>query len=327
MTDPTTPLRILVVEDELIVSADLCFLLEELGYTTVGTATTADEALAVATIQLPDLVIMDIRLAGEIDGIQTAARLRKSFATPVIFLTANTDAVTVERALETSPGGYVSKPYNARTLYATIELTMRRHREELAFKRAQHAAVADLHAQNIKLEGLAERFRQEAILDPLTGLHNRRYLEVASKRELNRARREQGSVGLILLDIDHFKTLNDTFGHLAADEVLKAIAEFLRSRLRTYDIACRYGGEEIAIMTPGSSASDALALAEQLRHGIEALQVEYAGSRIAAVTASFGVSSYPANGSSLESLMAAADTALYQSKSSGRNRVSLAPPS
>jgi two-component system, cell cycle response regulator len=271
-TQPSLPLRILVVEDELIVSADLCILLEELGYETVGTATTSEEALAVASAVTPDLILMDIRLAGAMDGIETAACVRESLDVPVIFLTANTDSSTVDRALETGPGGYVSKPFNARTLFATIELTMRRHREALEAKSAHRDEVAELHAQNLKLGNLAERFRQDSIVDPLTGLHNRRYLELASSRELSRARRDGRPIGVIMLDLDRFKAFNDTFGHLAADEVLKSVAAFLRTRLRTYDIACRYGGEEIVVITPGATSDDALAVAEQLRGGIEALR-------------------------------------------------------
>jgi diguanylate cyclase (GGDEF)-like protein len=322
---PSMPLRILVVEDELIVSADLTTLLEELGYSTVGTATTAEEAVALVSAQTPDLVLMDIRLAGATDGIQAAARLREAFDVPVIFLTANTDSSTVDRALNARPGGYVSKPFHARSLFATIELTMRRHREAVAAKRAHRSEVAELHAQNVKLESLAERFRQESIVDPLTGLHNRRYLEVASRRELSRARRDGRPVGLIMLDLDHFKAFNDTFGHLAADEVLKAVAAFLRTRLRTYDVACRYGGEEIVIVTPGADINDAVAVAEQLRRGIEELRLDYAGSRLAPITASFGVANFPEHGAELQPLMQAADAALYRSKLSGRNRVSLPP--
>jgi len=162
-------------------------------------------------------------------------------------------------------------------------------------------------------------------LDPLTGLHNRRYLELASRSELSRARREGRAFGLILLDLDRFKAFNDTFGHLAADEVLKAVACYLRSRLRTYDVACRYGGEEIVVLTPGADTQATVSVAEQLRRGIEELRVDFGGTRLPPVTASFGVSSYPVHGEELEALLKAADAALYRSKSAGRNRVSLPP--
>jgi diguanylate cyclase (GGDEF)-like protein len=322
---PSSPTRILVVEDELIVAADLCQLLKELGYTVVGSATTAEDAVHKTSAEKPDLVLMDIRLAGPADGIQAATDIRERHQLPVIFLTANTDPRTVDRAIQSDPGAYLAKPFNARTLLATIELTLRRHREQRARQQQYRAEVEQLSAQNAKLEGLAEQFRQQSTIDALTGLHNRRHLEAVMPRELSRARRQRQSLGVIMLDIDRFKLFNDTFGHLAADEVLKAVASFLRSRLRSYDVACRYGGEEIVIIAPGAGASDALALAEQLRQGIAELRVHYSGMRLGPVTASFGIATYPMHGLEFEPLMLAADAALYSAKAAGRNRVSLAP--
>jgi diguanylate cyclase (GGDEF)-like protein len=322
---PSAATRILVVEDELIVAADLCQLLEELGYTIVGSAATADDAVRMAVVDKPELVLMDIRLAGPRDGVQAATDIREQLGLPVIFLTANTDSRTVDRAIESNPGGYLAKPFNARTLLATIELTLRRHREERARQQQHRAEVEQLNAQNAELEGLAEKFRQESTIDPLTGLHNRRHLDNVMRRELSRARREHQSVGVIMLDIDRFKAFNDKWGHLAADEVLKSVSNFLKSRLRSYDVACRYGGEEIVIIAPGAGPKDALALAEHLREGIARLCVDYAGQRLESVTASFGVSAFPTHGVELEPLLLAADAALYSSKSAGRNRVSVAP--
>lgn len=322
---PSSPTRILVVEDELIVAADLCQLLEELGYTIVGSAATAEDAVRKAMSQRPELVLMDIRLAGPVDGIQAATEIRERLGLPVIFLTANTDSRTVDRAIQSNPGGYLAKPFNARTLLATIELTLRRHREEHSRQQQHRAQVEELNAENAKLEDLAEKFRQESTIDVLTGLHNRRHLDIVMRRELSRARREHQSLGVIMLDIDRFKAFNDRYGHLAADEVLKAVSNFLKSRLRSYDVACRYGGEEIVILAPGAGPTESLALAEHLRQGIAELRVDYSGKRLESVTASFGIATFPAHGVELEPLLLAADAALYSSKSGGRNRVSIAP--
>jgi diguanylate cyclase (GGDEF)-like protein len=130
----------------------------------------------------------------------------------------------------------------------------------------------------------------------------------------------------MLLDLDHFKQVNDIFGHVAGDTVLRGLADFLRSRLRPYDVACRYGGEEMAIVVPRTSFSDVCGLAERLRAGIEVLEiVDGEGRRIEPVTASFGVSRYPDHGHESELLLRAADAALYRAKGGGRNQVAAAP--
>jgi diguanylate cyclase (GGDEF)-like protein len=326
MSDCTAePKRILVVEDEFIVAHDLRGVLEDLGYEVVGTAESSDEALQRASDEHPDLVLMDIRLSGRFDGIQTARRLRARHRIPVVYLTANTDPQTLSRALETAPGGYLAKPFNAPTLAATIEVALRQHQAELTQERAHEAETLRLQQEKRALKHLAEHFRRESTIDPLTGLHNRRHLEKVMKRELSLASREGHSLGLILLDLDHFKLFNDTYGHVAADEALRTIAAFLRSRLRAYDIACRYGGEEIVIVVPRAQLRDACALAEQLRRGIEQLAVDYEGTRLSRITASFGVSVFPKHGLEFEPLMQAADAALYDAKGSGRNRVSVPP--
>jgi diguanylate cyclase (GGDEF)-like protein len=316
--------RLLIVEDQLIVAQDLRAQLEEFGYTVVGTAASAHEALRKAREQAPTLVLMDIRLRGRTDGIAVASTLRSQYDLPVVFLTANTDPITLERALESEPVGYLAKPYTRGTLQATLALALRRH-ESVLHERQAEAQRARLVQQNAELAALARRLHAESTLDALTGLYNRRYLDAALQRELRRAQRERRSVGIILLDLDRFKRLNDSFGHVAADAALQAIAELLRSRLRAYDAACRYGGEEIVIVLPGSRTAEAAALAEQLRTAIEQLVVEHRGVRLSQVTASFGVSSYPEDALDPNLLLEAADAALYLAKAAGRNRVSVAP--
>jgi diguanylate cyclase (GGDEF)-like protein len=316
--------RVLIVEDQLIVARDLRAQLEEFGYQVVGMAASADEALTRVQEHPPDLVLMDIRLRGSTDGIAVANTLRSQYDLPVVFLTANTDPLTLERALQSEPVGYLAKPYTRGTLQATIALALRRQESERVERQAE-AERARLLKQNAGLAALARRFRAESTIDPLTGLYNRRHLESALQRELRRAQRERQSVGIILLDLDRFKSLNDRFGHVAADTALQAVAKLLRSRLRAYDAACRYGGEEIVIILPGSRSADTVALAEQLRAAIEQLVIEHRGTRLSQITASFGVSSYPEDAVDPRLLLEAADAALYVAKAAGRNRVSVAP--
>lgn len=167
---------------------------------------------------------------------------------------------------------------------------------------------------------LQEKLREQLLRDPLTGLYNRRYLQEALDRELHFARRHQQPVSLIMGDLDHFKNVNDQYGHQAGDYVLKAFSELLGRFARASDINCRFGGEEFLLIMPGMHKADAALRAECLRSAIVATRLEFQGCDIA-LTASFGVAAYPSDGLSADSLVAAADAALYMAKRGGRNRV------
>jgi diguanylate cyclase (GGDEF)-like protein len=169
-----------------------------------------------------------------------------------------------------------------------------------------------------------KKLREQSISDPLTGLFNRRFLEETLTRELSRAKREQRPLALVLLDVDHFKRVNDTYGHDAGDAVLKAIASLLRAETRGGDVASRLGGEELLVVLPGASVEQARAKAEGLRAKISELVLESGAAPIGPVTASFGVSAFPKHGEVAEELMKSADKALYRAKHGGRNQVMVA---
>ncbi len=161
----------------------------------------------------------------------------------------------------------------------------------------------------------------QAIRDPLTGLFNRRHMEESFERELARGNRSRQPVSVFMIDIDHFKRFNDTFGHAAADVVLRETAALIRAQIRSDDIACRFGGEELVVILPEADREQAKARAEALRHAIGQQQVSYRGAALGGITASFGVATYPRDGTTVESLLRAADEALYQAKRLGRDRV------
>ncbi|MBN2547901.1 MAG: GGDEF domain-containing protein [Anaerolineales bacterium] len=177
-----------------------------------------------------------------------------------------------------------------------------------------------LQAEIAEKEALQATLREQAIRDPLTGLFNRRYLQETLERELLRAGREGYTIGIILMDIDHFKKLNDTYGHSAGDLVLEALGQMLRSQTRGGDIPCRYGGEEFLVIMPGATLEVAARRAEALRLVFQELQVEYMNQSISA-TLSLGVSAFPTHGRSEAELLSKADKALYAAKNSGRNQV------
>ncbi|RWB00418.1 MAG: diguanylate cyclase [Mesorhizobium sp.] len=171
---------------------------------------------------------------------------------------------------------------------------------------------------------LRETLRQQSIRDPNTSLFNRRYLEETSSRELRRMERSGQPLVVIMLDVDHFKQFNDTFGHEAGDLVLKQVAATLIEHARDSDVVSRYGGEEFALVMPGSSVQEGAERAEALRQAIRKLHLTHRGRTLGTVTASFGVAAYPEHGVDWAELTNAADHALYEAKGNGRDRVAIA---
>ena len=183
------------------------------------------------------------------------------------------------------------------------------------------AIVAEQISSAIANLKLRETLKQQTIRDPLTNLFNRRYLEESLEREIDRARRQKQTLGIIMVDIDHFKRFNDTFGHQAGDEVLRRVGQFLQKNIRHSDIACRYGGEEMTLMLPGASLKNTWQRAEQMRQGIKRLNLEYEGESLGNISVSIGVACFPQHGRDQKGILQAADEALYIAKEKGRNRV------
>ena len=182
-------------------------------------------------------------------------------------------------------------------------------------------ASAVLFLLTVALVAAWNRAHHLSMRDPLTGLYNRRYLEETMGREMPRARRLGESVGVIVLDIDHFKRLNDTFGHDAGDFVLERTGEMLRAATRNSDIACRFGGEEFAVILPGASLKVARMRAEGIRASLEAMTFDFAGRALGPLTLSAGVAAMPPHAQDWTQALQQADRALYTAKAAGRNRV------
>jgi diguanylate cyclase (GGDEF)-like protein len=170
------------------------------------------------------------------------------------------------------------------------------------------------------LERLLNLLREQTIHDPLTSLYNRRFLDESLKQELSKAKRDGKSVGVIMIDIDHFKKINDTHGHKMGDVVLVAVANALMDNVRGGDIVCRFGGEEFAIVLPGANLAITLGRAEALRSIVGQIKFDGLGIPVEPVTISLGAAIYPEHGDSEEALLKSADRALYAAKSAGRNR-------
>ncbi|RJF86851.1 sensor domain-containing diguanylate cyclase [Oleomonas cavernae] len=194
---------------------------------------------------------------------------------------------------------------------------------ELAGKRVLLSLVMDVTERaraEREVQALQERLREQSTHDALTGLYNRRYLDDTLARELTLAQRHGHEVSVILGDLDHFKSVNDRFGHLAGDEVLRAFGELMKGHARSSDIYCRYGGEEFLLVLPRVTTAIAIERTEQLRRSLAATPIPF-DKVLIPVTASFGIATFPRDGQTADALIAAADKALYGAKAAGRNRV------
>jgi diguanylate cyclase (GGDEF)-like protein len=188
--------------------------------------------------------------------------------------------------------------------------------------------MANMFAEQVSLSlaniRLREALRSQSIRDPLTGLYNRRYLEEMLERETRRAVRAEQGLGVLMLDLDHFKQFNDTYGHDAGDAVLRETASLLLKSVRAEDIVCRFGGEEFMVLLPGADLKTTQARAERIRSRLRELTVLHHGRSLGTITASLGVAEVPQHGTSPQSLIVASDAALYRAKREGRDRVVVA---
>jgi diguanylate cyclase (GGDEF)-like protein len=198
---------------------------------------------------------------------------------------------------------------------STSEASAQESQQRLAGTVADQLGLA---VANLKLR---ETLRNQSIRDPLTGLFNRRYLEETLEREIKRAERGRGAVGVVMLDLDRFKNFNDTFGHNVGDMLLAELGRLLQTSIRTSDVACRYGGEEFVLVIPDADVEVTCQRAERVREAVKRLFVSCRGQSVGSVTVSAGVAAYPTHGVTAEALVQAADAALYRAKSDGRDRV------
>jgi two-component system, cell cycle response regulator len=297
--------RVLLAEDNTVVQLVVQKWLVRWGYDVVAAADGREAWQVLCRKSGPKLVILDWSLP-VFDGIELCRKLRegrRAYYPYILMITARSHKADVAHALEAGADDYLAKPFDAAELKARL-------------------AVANriLHLQD-DLIAAREELRVQATRDALTGLFNRAAFEDLFSRELDRAARSLTPTGLLMLDLDHFKILNDTNGHPAGDKVLRETARRLKGQVRSYDIVGRLGGEEFCIVLPNCSESEVRARAEAIRLAIANEPVRNGHARIP-VTASVGaLSALPDEGLSTSELVAVADVALYRAKSEGRNTV------
>ena len=259
----------------------------------------AIEGLATVERERPDLILLDVDMP-DMSGFDVCRQLKESVELcmiPIVFLSGSDNAEDKAKGLDLGGMDYVTKPFDSFELRARVRAALR-------MKRLQDMLV------------------EYAMVDPLTGLPNRRALMERLALEWARVQRRGEPLSVVMADIDHFKNVNDTYGHAVGDEVLRQVAGAIASQCRETDMPARYGGEEFLIVVPGELASSATSLAERCRKAVEESNLTI-GSQVITQTATFGVAD-TTNASSIELLINAADEALYRGKTSGRNIVVVA---
>ncbi len=416
--------RIMIVEDEVIVAMDVQQRLERLGYNVVAHATSGEEAITLAMREMPDLILMDIKIQGEMDGIDAAARIRATHDIPIIYVTAFSGDDTINRARQTEPFGYLIKPFDDRELRSSIEIAIYKHRMERKLReseeryalaaRAANGGIWDwnlisgevyysprwktlldldedliisspddwferVHPDDIErldlaisdhLDGITptleceyrilrkdgryicalcrgmalfdekgkpyrfagsqtditirrlfeKQLTHRALHDELTGLPNRALFMDRLKMVFEQTRRaEDRKSAVLFLDVDHFKVINDSMGHVSGDELLQAFARRLELCLRAGDTVARFGGDEFAILADNIQRDeDAIQIAERIN---EILKKPFLITGLEFyVSASIGIVFMTSRYKFIEDLMRDVDAAMYHAKYSGRAR-------
>lgn len=288
--------RILIVDDEPGPLNALTFALQREGYR-VHSTTSVRRALEMLQEAKPDLIISDIRMP-ELDGYAFFQHIQEDESTkntPFIFISGKKkESTDMIQGLKTGVDDYFTKPFKIKEILARVEVLL----------------------------GRVERYKELSRFDNLTGALNRKAFEEHMDKEILKAQREGSPMSVVMADLDHFKSVNDTHGHLAGDFVLRAIVDFFKKNLREEDVLSRYGGEEFCIIMPGVRKKTALDVLDRIRRRLAETHFYYEkGDLHIALTCSFGVSDFPKDSASAKGLIEKADAALYQAKNTGRNRV------
>lgn len=293
-------ISILVVEDEGIVAQDLLETIARLGYRVAGVASEGVQAVCMAEELRPGLIIMDVGLRGEIDGIQAAQMIQERGHVPVIFLTGHRDVETLERAVRTGPLGYLVKPFQEVELRCSIEVAIHKHRAEIATREREDA-----------LRRNADLLTSLSLVDELTQLRNRRGFFELAEQALKVARRERHVLGLFFVDLNGLKQINDTLGHLIGDQALRETADVLRRTFREADIVARLGGDEFVALA--HVQQDTSVLRERLRGELSLINA--VAGRPYTLDVSIGTTLVDVTSDeSIEDLIARADADMYEEK-------------
>ena len=305
MTD-TQPATVLVADDSATVRTLVRMQLEAAGYTVLE-AVDGQQAVKAVQSQAPDAVLLDIEMP-VMDGLETIAALKQDPLTrdvPVVFLSSRDTGSDVVEALRLGAQDYLRKPPEEAELLARV------------------AAAVEVRRLRAQLQQRTEELDRMSRTDHLTDLANRRHLDEALSQVVASSRAHAFPATVLLLDIDHFKSVNDRYGHEAGDVVLRAVADRLRSRVRAEDLLGRWGGEELLVVAPQTDLHGGRHLAERLRTVVGDEPIATSMGPVS-VTISIGGATVPGPGHERDDVLRAADEQLYEAKSAGRDRIRMA---
>jgi len=296
--------KILIVDDSRLIVHVARTILVRRGHEVI-VAQDGTVGLELARTHMPGLILLDLVMPA-VDGYEVCRRLKADPLTediPVIMLTSKAEAADKVKGLEMGAVDYVTKPFDEGELLARVNIHLR-------LKELYEA----LQERNRQLQDLANR-------DGLTGLYNHRYFQEQVGKDFARARRYHQPLSSVMLDIDHFKKVNDTYGHQTGDVILRTVGKLMLDSLRESDVPARYGGEEFALILYFTDSRGAFEVADRLRRMVET-HIFHAGAETLQVTLSAGVATYPHPAiQEVQHLVECADKALYAAKQNGRNRV------
>ena len=301
-------MKILIADDDPVSSRLLDRLLVKWGYEVIAAHDGAEAWEVLQAENAPRVALLDWIMPG-IDGLEICRRVRARSSQPYVYimlLTANDKVGNLVEGLESGADDYLTKPFHPQELRARLRVGLR---------------MLDLESRLVEAR---ESLRFKASHDSLTTIWNRGAIIEMLERELSRAHRDGSSVGILLADIDHFKRVNDTRGHLVGDEVLRAVTGRLKGEVRSYDSVGRYGGEEFLILLPGCDNPKLTAKAERLVKVVERSSIGTSTGTVAVTISIGGIASGDCPHADVNKLLLAADTALYRAKVSGRNRSEMA---
>ena len=295
--------RILIVDDDPYIKEPLRDFFEQFGIIVFAVAN-AQDAIDMLKIKSVDVVITDIDLPG-MDGLALTALIKKEYKSDVIVITGHTEVYSYKDVIDKGASDFVFKPVHFHELLMRLKRVIKER--QLRKERAL----------------LIKKLEKLAITDPLTDLNNSRHFFNQVGIEIERSNRYNHFLSIVLLDIDNFKSYNDSYGHLEGDKVLVKLGRIITSHLRNMDSAYRYGGEEFILLLPGTKKMEASIVAERLRAAVESEKLYPIDDKIhTIITISAGVAQYLRN-EDRDSFIKRADDAMYKSKKDGRNRISV----
>ncbi len=301
--------RVLLVEDKVIDVANSRESLQADGHV-IERSATIEDGLAAATSGQHDLIVCSFNLAGGVDVLRMVSQLRaleKTRQIPILIIGEQSQTDRLAKALDLGVNDYVVKPFDRNELIARVRTQIRRGRFQSLLRQSYEASIA------------------LALIDPLTGLYNRRYLLTYLQGLMSGIENRGKPLCLLLVDVDHFKHVNDTHGHGVGDTVLRGLADSMRGNLRNEDMIARIGGEEFVVVMPDRNLAVAKRVGERLLAKVAASPVRISDDLSISITVSIGIAMRDQTQDTIEAFLARADTALYKAKSRGRNQAVLEP--